>query len=40
MGWRRACKLDKSLEKGLNAVEGEVVYKEIAETFQLEPVMA
>tara|TARA_Y100001933_G_scaffold263714_1_gene326292 strand:- start:19237 stop:20439 length:1203 start_codon:yes stop_codon:yes gene_type:complete len=40
LGWRSACKLDKSLEKGLNVVEGEIVYKEIAETFHLEPVMA
>ncbi|RIV44099.1 alanine dehydrogenase [Flagellimonas pelagia] len=36
MGWRSACKLDKSLSMGLNIVEGEVVYKEIAETFHLE----
>jgi len=39
LGWRSACKLDKSLEKGLNVVKGEVVYKEIAETFKLEPVL-
>jgi len=39
LGWRSACKLDRFLEKGLNVVEGEVVYKEIAETFQLEPVL-
>lgn len=40
MGWRSACKLDKSLSMGLNIVEGEVVYKEIAETFHLqEPVL-
>ena len=36
LGWQTACKRDKSLEKGLNIVEGEVVYKEIAETFHLE----
>lgn len=41
LGWQTACKRDKSLEKGLNIVEGEVVYKEIAETFLLEePVWA
>ena len=27
MGWRSACKLDRSLEKGLNVVEGEVVFQ-------------
>ncbi|MBR9855063.1 MAG: alanine dehydrogenase [Algicola sp.] len=36
-GWKSACNLDKSLEKGLNIVKGEIVYKEIAETFHLEP---
>ena len=36
LGWQTACKRNKSLEKGLNIVEGEVVYKEIAETFHLE----
>ncbi|RUA18022.1 MAG: alanine dehydrogenase [Flavobacteriia bacterium] len=41
LGWRSACKMDKSLSMGLNIVEGEVVYKEIAETFHLEePVFA
>ena len=39
-GWRSACNQDKTLAKGLNIVEGEVVYKEIAETFDLEPVLA
>ena len=32
-GWQEACRTDKSLEKGLNIVEGEVVYKEIIEAF-------
>ncbi|NDV41762.1 alanine dehydrogenase [Flagellimonas sediminis] len=41
LGWRSACKMDKSLSMGLNIVEGEVIYKEIAEAFQLEePVFA
>ncbi|WP_222981941.1 alanine dehydrogenase [Flagellimonas meishanensis] len=40
MGWRSACNLDKSLAKGLNIVEGEVVYKEIMETFNWESVLA
>lgn len=35
-GWQSACRMDKSLEKGLNIIEGEVVYKEIAESFNLE----
>ncbi len=35
-GWQSACRMDKSLEKGLNIVEGEVVYKEIVESFALE----
>ncbi len=39
-GWRTACKLDKSLGKGLNIVEGDIVYKEIAKAFQFEPVLA
>lgn len=34
-GWQSACQNDASLEKGLNIVEGKVVYKEIAETFDL-----
>lgn len=34
-GWQSACRMDKSLEKGLNIVEGEVVYKEIIESFDL-----
>ncbi len=40
MGWRSACNLDKSLVKGLNIVEGEVVYEEITEAFSWEPAMA
>ncbi|MEM9361614.1 MAG: alanine dehydrogenase [Bacteroidota bacterium] len=39
MGWRSACNMDKSLSKGLNIVEGEIVYKEITEAFNLEPVL-
>ena len=34
-GWEKACKNSKPLSKGLNIVKGEVVYKEIAETFAL-----
>ncbi|RDY59508.1 alanine dehydrogenase [Flagellimonas nanhaiensis] len=36
-GWQSACNSDKSLAKGLNIVEGEVVYKEITEAFNWEP---
>ncbi|MBT8188409.1 MAG: alanine dehydrogenase [Croceitalea sp.] len=32
-GWETACRSDKSLEKGLNIVEGKVVYKEITKAF-------
>ncbi|UII74569.1 alanine dehydrogenase [Flagellimonas sp. HMM57] len=40
MGWRSACNLDKNLAKGLNIIEGEVVYEEITEAFNWEPAMA
>jgi alanine dehydrogenase len=33
-GWEEACNQDKSLRKGLNIVNGKVVYKEIIETFK------
>lgn len=36
-GWEKACVEDRSLQKGLNIVEGEVIYKEIIEAFQWEP---
>ena len=38
-GWQRATQLDPGLQKGLNIVEGEVVYKEIAEAFISESVL-
>ncbi|ULC60030.1 alanine dehydrogenase [Flaviramulus sp. BrNp1-15] len=34
-GWEKACENSKPLSKGLNIVKGDVVYKEIAETFAL-----
>jgi len=34
LGWRKACESDSGLEKGLNIVGGEVVYKEIIEAFE------
>ncbi|TCK65123.1 alanine dehydrogenase [Winogradskyella wandonensis] len=33
LGWEDACKTDKTLEKGLNIVDGKIVYEEIAEAF-------
>ena len=40
MGWERACELDSSLRKGLNIVQGEVVYKEILEAFDWDEITA
>jgi len=34
-GWEKACAQDLSLEKGVNIVKGDVVYKEISEAFDL-----
>jgi alanine dehydrogenase len=34
-GWRAACKADGALRRGLNVVEGKVVYPGVAEAFQL-----
>ena len=34
-GWKKACKENHSLIKGVNIVNGKIVYKEIAETFSL-----
>ncbi len=34
-GWKRACKENKELEKGLNIIKGDVVYEAVAETFDL-----
>jgi alanine dehydrogenase len=36
LGWKRACKEDRSLFLGLNIVEGKVVYPGVAEAFALE----
>jgi alanine dehydrogenase len=35
LGWEKACEQNEDLRKGLNIVHGEVVYKAIAETFNL-----
>ena len=34
-GWRKACADNEELRKGLNVVEGKVVYKEVAEAWNL-----
>lgn len=36
LGWKMACDKDVSLAKGLNVVNGKIVYKEIAEAFNWE----
>lgn len=35
-GWQKACREDESLKKGLNIIEGKVVYQAVAEAFNLE----
>lgn len=35
-GWKKACKADRSLKLGLNVINGKVVYKGVAEAFNLE----
>ena len=35
-GWRKACSDNEELRKGLNVVEGKVVYKEVAKAWGLE----
>lgn len=34
-GWEEACKNDKSLSKGLNIVNGKIVYKAVADAFDM-----
>ena len=34
-GWRQACKENQDLKMGLNIIQGKVVYKAVAETFNL-----
>ena len=34
-GWKQACKDDAALAKGLNVIEGKIVYKGVAEAFDL-----
>lgn len=35
-GWRQACKENRQLERGLNIVEGKVVYKDVADAWGLK----
>ena len=35
-GWRKACKEDKALYRGLNIVNGKVVFKAVADVFGLK----
>lgn len=35
-GWERALREDPELEKGLNIVEGDIVYKDVAAAFEME----
>ncbi|HBL75940.1 MAG: alanine dehydrogenase [Bacteroidetes bacterium GWF2_42_66] len=39
-GWKQACKDDEALRKGLNVIDGKVVYKGVAEAFNLPYVEA
>jgi alanine dehydrogenase len=34
-GWKKACIEDEALKKGLNVVQGKVVFKAVAEAFNL-----
>jgi alanine dehydrogenase len=38
-GWRTACENDKALAKGLNIIEGDIVYKEIMQSFDWQPIL-
>jgi len=35
-GWKNACEEDESLKLGLNVINGKVVYKAIADAFNLK----
>ena len=36
LGWQEACRRDEALKKGLNIINGHVVYQAVAEAFDLE----
>ena len=35
-GWKKACQENSSLAKGLNIINGKIVYKQVAEAFDLD----
>ena len=35
LGWREACRMDAALAKGLNVVDGDIVYRGVADAFDL-----
>ena len=35
-GWQKACEDDEALRRGLNIVEGKVVYKAVADVFGIK----
>jgi alanine dehydrogenase len=35
-GWQKACKENPELKAGLNIVQGQIVYKKVAECFNLK----
>jgi len=36
MGWKKACKIDPALKKGLNIIKGDVVYKGVSDAFKMK----
>ena len=36
MGWKKACKVDPALKKGLNIIKGDVVYKGVSDAFKMK----
>ena len=35
LGWKEACKRDPGLAEGVNVVDGKIVYKAVAEAFDM-----
>jgi len=36
LGWKKACKEDESLKLGLNVIQGDIVYKGVADAFKMK----
>jgi len=36
LGWKKACKQDESLKLGLNVIQGDIVYKGVADAFKMK----